>query len=135
MPRAKSPTTGRTKKDKNGVAIPVVPDANPVAGETLAGGSNHEAEANTKAQAAAAGAAQGTGSVISSPAVSAADTRKFEVHKSETRRNIVPINIEDEIRRRAYEIFLQRGQGPGGEADDWFAAEREVMQRYRQQRA
>jgi hypothetical protein len=48
---------------------------------------------------------------------------------------VVPINVEDEIRRRAYEIFQQRGHAAGDQAEDWLAAEREVMQRYRQQRA
>jgi hypothetical protein len=134
MPRAKSPSSGRTKKQKNGVADHVVPDANPVSAEMPAKGANHEAETNVKAQAAAAGASSAATPVMSSTA-SAPETRKFEVHKSEPRRNVVPINVEDEIRRRAYELFLQRGQGPGNEADDWLAAEREVMQRYRQQRA
>jgi hypothetical protein len=32
---------------------------------------------------------------------------------------------EEEIRRRPYEIFLERGQQPGGEFDDWLKAERE----------
>jgi predicted SnoaL-like aldol condensation-catalyzing enzyme len=30
-----------------------------------------------------------------------------------------------EIRRRAYEIYLERGEQPGGELDDWLQAERE----------
>lgn len=37
--------------------------------------------------------------------------------------------LEDEIRRRAYEIYLQRGKAPGSEHDDWFAAEREIRAR------
>ena len=69
-----------------------------------------------------------------------AEPRKFEVLKSEPRNtdprnNVVPINLEDEIRRRAYELFQQRGHGSGSEADDWLAAEREVMQRYHQHSA
>lgn len=43
-----------------------------------------------------------------------------------------PINVEEEIRRRAYELSEQRGFVPGHEVDDWFVAEREVMARYRQ---
>jgi len=31
-----------------------------------------------------------------------------------------------EIRRRAYEIYLQRGEQPGRELDDWVQAEREL---------
>jgi Protein of unknown function (DUF2934) len=49
--------------------------------------------------------------------------------------NLVPINLEDEIRRRAYELYQQRGPASGSEAEDWLTAEREVRQRYRQQSA
>jgi Protein of unknown function (DUF2934) len=61
--------------------------------------------------------------------------RKFEVLKTDSRKNVIPINLEDEIRRRAYELFQQRGPGSGSEAEDWLTAEREVRQRYRQQSA
>ena len=62
--------------------------------------------------------------------------RKFEVMKTESRKNLIPINLEDEIRRRAYELYQQRGSGSGGsEAEDWLTAEREIRQRYRQQSA
>jgi hypothetical protein len=64
-----------------------------------------------------------------------AETRKkLEVVKTEPRR-VVPINLEDEIRRRAYELYQQRGAGSGSEADDWLSAEREVRQRYHQQQS
>jgi hypothetical protein len=36
------------------------------------------------------------------------------------------MSLEDEIRRRAYEIYLQRGNAPGSQHDDWLAAEREI---------
>jgi hypothetical protein len=61
--------------------------------------------------------------------------RKFEVMKTESRKNVVPINLDDEIRRRAYELYQQRGFGSGSEAEDWLNAEREIRQRYRQQSA
>jgi hypothetical protein len=64
-----------------------------------------------------------------------ATTKMFEVRKPDIRKNVVPINLEDEIRRRAYELYQQRGPGLSNEADDWFTAEREVMQRYRQHSA
>ena len=32
----------------------------------------------------------------------------------------------DEIRRRAYEIYLERGGLPGQELEDWLQAEREI---------
>jgi hypothetical protein len=33
---------------------------------------------------------------------------------------------DEEIRRRAYEIYLERGGQPGGELDDWLQAEYEL---------
>ena len=32
----------------------------------------------------------------------------------------------DEIARRAYDIYLERGSGPGQDLDNWFQAEREL---------
>ncbi|HYL13518.1 MAG TPA: DUF2934 domain-containing protein [Terriglobales bacterium] len=51
---------------------------------------------------------------------------------AEVKKNIVPINLEDEIRRRAYEIYEARGRTPGNQHDDWLRAEREVLARYQQ---
>jgi hypothetical protein len=36
---------------------------------------------------------------------------------------------EDEIRRRAYEIYLERGAEPGREMEDWLQAEGELERR------
>ncbi len=36
------------------------------------------------------------------------------------------IGSDDQIRRRAYEIWEQRGRQHGRDADDWFRAETEV---------
>jgi hypothetical protein len=33
---------------------------------------------------------------------------------------------DEEIRRRAYEIYLERGEQPGHELDDWLQAEGEL---------
>jgi len=63
------------------------------------------------------------------------EPRKLEVVKHEPRKNVLPINIEEEIRRRAYELYQQRGASAGSEAQDWLTAEREVRQRYRQQQS
>ena len=52
--------------------------------------------------------------------------------KTDGRQNLVPINLEEEIRRRAYEIFEERGCTPGNEHEDWLRAEREVLDRYKQ---
>jgi len=35
----------------------------------------------------------------------------------------------EEIKRRAYEIYLERGEQPGRELDDWLQAERELARR------
>jgi hypothetical protein len=36
---------------------------------------------------------------------------------------------EDEIRKRAYERYRERGGGPGRDFDDWIEAERELRKR------
>jgi hypothetical protein len=59
--------------------------------------------------------------------------RKPEIVKTETRSNLVPINLEDEIRRLAYLMSERRGFEPGHEAEDWLAAEHEVRERYHQE--
>ncbi len=41
--------------------------------------------------------------------------------------------LEEEIRLRAYEIYLQRNGSPGDEHQDWLIAEREVRARHQQQ--
>jgi DUF2934 family protein len=67
------------------------------------------------------------------------EPRKLGIVKTEPRKNgsvnLVPINLEEEIRRRAYELYQQRGPASGSEAEDWLTAEREVRQRYRQQQS
>src|SRR5213078_5422820 len=37
-------------------------------------------------------------------------------------------NIEDEVRRRAYELWEQYGRPEGGEEEFWLKAEREIKQ-------
>jgi hypothetical protein len=61
--------------------------------------------------------------------------RKPSIVKSEGRTNVLPINLEDEIRRLAFLLAERRGFEPGHEAEDWVAAEREIRQRYHQQSA
>jgi hypothetical protein len=46
--------------------------------------------------------------------------------------NLPVSSLEDEIRRRAYELFLERGSTPGHESEDWITAEREVRSRHLQ---
>jgi hypothetical protein len=51
------------------------------------------------------------------------------------RANLVPINVEDEVRRLAYLLSERRGFQPGHETEDWLSAEREIRERYHQQSA
>jgi len=37
-------------------------------------------------------------------------------------------DLQEQIRRRAYELYEQRGQNHGHETDDWLQAESEVNQ-------
>jgi hypothetical protein len=67
-----------------------------------------------------------------SKAVRKKTAAKPEIVKSEARATLLPINLEDEIRRLAYLLAERRGFEPGHEADDWLTAEREVRQRYHQ---
>ena len=60
---------------------------------------------------------------------------KPEIVKSDLRATVVPINVEEEIRRLAYLMSERRGFERGHEAEDWFAAEQEVRQRYHQHSA
>ena len=59
-----------------------------------------------------------------------------EVRKvtAEARPNVVPINLDDEIRRRAYELWEQHGREPGHENEHWLLAEREIRARYSSER-
>ena len=61
--------------------------------------------------------------------------RKPEIAKTESRANLVPINLEEEIRRLAYLFSERRGFEPGHETEDWVSAEIEVRQRYHQHSA
>jgi len=67
------------------------------------------------------------------PEVRKPEVRK-EVPKNGKPANLAPANLEEEIRRRAYELYLQRrataGIGNGDENQDWLVAEREIRSRY-----
>ena len=51
------------------------------------------------------------------------------------RPSVVPFSLEEEIRRRAFELDEQRGASFGSETDDWLVAEREILDRYQERRA
>jgi len=44
----------------------------------------------------------------------------------EERERLLQSTREQEIKNRAYEIYLQRGAQPGYEVEDWLQAEREL---------
>lgn len=76
------------------------------------------------------------------PVEAAAETAK-PVRKAAKKANVVApslpanFNIEEEIRRRAYELYLERamaGTHSGNEGQDWLIAEREVRSRFESQR-
>jgi hypothetical protein len=39
---------------------------------------------------------------------------------------IEPLSLEERIRRRAYELYVQRGSQSGSALDDWLQAEKEI---------
>ena len=48
------------------------------------------------------------------------------VRKAAPLSNLAPMELEDQIRRRAYELYEERGRTPGFEREDWFRAEYEI---------
>ena len=47
--------------------------------------------------------------------------------KPSTESKIETLPLEDQIRRRAYELYVQRGNESGSELDDWLQAEEEIL--------
>lgn len=88
---------------------------------------------STQPMSTAAAAAAPAMEPASKPAK--ARTKKPEIVRSEPRANLVPINMDDEIRQLAYLRSERRGFAPGHETDDWLAAEHEVLERYQQHSA
>ena len=41
---------------------------------------------------------------------------------------IEALPLEEQIQRRAYELYVERGNQSGSELDDWLQAEQEVLQ-------
>ena len=54
--------------------------------------------------------------------------KEMIVPKNNDRTTEGPINIQEQIRNRAYELYEQRGSEDGRELDDWLQAEAEVTQ-------
>ena len=85
------------------------------------------------AAAALAGAEAGKAETKKTEAKKTA--RRPEIVRTEPRANLVPINLDDEIRRLAYLLSERRGFEAGHETEDWVTAEREIRQRYHQHSA
>jgi hypothetical protein len=64
---------------------------------------------------------------MASKAKTIASTDPAQLGKAvEERERLLQSTREQEIRNRAYEIYLQRGTQPGSEVEDWLQAEREL---------
>jgi len=92
-----------------------------------------------KAKTPRNGATKSNGESPETPIAAAAQletkpkTRKTRKAVSGVRKNVVPINLDEEIRRRAYELWEQRGYEPGHENEHWLNAEQEILSRYSQE--
>jgi hypothetical protein len=42
--------------------------------------------------------------------------------------SIETLALEERIRRRAYELYVERGNQSGSELDDWLQAEEEILE-------
>jgi Protein of unknown function (DUF2934) len=69
--------------------------------------------------------------VIPMPEVTSAST----IRKNGGSAAPTPIDMEAQIRQRAYELYEERGRTPGQESEDWFRAEREVLARNNHQQS
>jgi|SRR5882724_12238852 len=58
---------------------------------------------------------------------------KAKKAKTKTKAKSLQVSIEDIIRLRAYEIYLQRGATAGNQHEDWQVAEREVRAHFGQE--
>ena len=108
MPKAKTPRTTTTGKAKATTATPEVQLA------------------STPAVAAPAA----TEVVKEVAKIEAVKPEVKPTKRPEARKNVFPINLDEEIRRRAYELSEQRGFTPGHEIEDWLIAEREILALY-----
>ncbi len=134
MARAKSTSGGKTSRTNATSEQPASGAAN-LAETKAVPAATTPAEAVVEPKTKAEQLVQGKNAPEATPA-----PKKIEIVKTEPRKNVVainraPLNLEEEIRRRAYEIYQRRGNAPGSQAEDWLAAEREIRKRYQQHTA
>jgi hypothetical protein len=48
------------------------------------------------------------------------------LHGKQSKPAVLPIELEEQIRRRAYEMWEQRNRGDGHDVEDWLDAETEL---------
>ncbi len=53
----------------------------------------------------------------------------------EVQKNTSTLDLEEEIRVRAYQLYEERGYTPGHEDEDWLVAEREILSRHDNQQS
>jgi hypothetical protein len=75
------------------------------------------------------------GAAVQTPLVTAASETQTEIKElkkvqPDVRKNVFPINMDEEIRRRAYELWEQSGYQAGRETEHWLLAESEILTRY-----
>ena len=65
---------------------------------------------------------------IASQALEQTEVEQTEIEQTATQSSPAAENVstEEQIRLRAYEIYLERGGSDGNDADDWLRAEREL---------
>jgi hypothetical protein len=61
--------------------------------------------------------------------LNSASDRPENISEALVAREATPEPSDDEIRARAYEMYLERGGHDGLDLDDWVRAERELRQR------
>lgn len=71
-----------------------------------------------------------TAAMQAAPAVQKAAAKALG--RTKTKAKPLQVSLEDIIRLRAYEIYLQRGATPGNPHEDWNVAEREVRAHFGQ---
>jgi len=57
------------------------------------------------------------------------------VRRSASPNSPTPIDLEAQIRQRAYELYQERGGASGHENEDWVRAEQEVLARHEHQQS
>jgi hypothetical protein len=50
-------------------------------------------------------------------------------------RTMAEANLQEEIRRRAYELYEERGREDGHDVEDWLCAEAEITGRFQESAA